>query len=78
MSETAYRLILMRRALARSDRELCGNRPRYEQVLHRVAGQLIAGDYEGELGSYLPKPDERTRELLAAAHRRAQAARFAS
>ena len=27
---------------------------------------------------YLPKPDERTRDLLAAAHRRAQAARFAS
>ena len=77
MSETAHRLLLMRRALARSDRELFGHRSRYEEVQQRLARQLIAGDYAQE-GGALPQPDERTRQLLAAAHARAQAARFAS
>ena len=48
MSWTAYRLTLMRRALARNDRELFGNRHRYETALHHVASALIAGDYSGE------------------------------
>jgi hypothetical protein len=77
MSETAYRLILMRRALARSDRELLGRRALYESVLQRVASQLIAGDYSGEIRAADPR-DATTLELLDQAHRAAQARRFAA
>jgi len=45
MSHTAYRLHLMRRALARSDRELFGQRHRYQAVQFRVAAALISGEY---------------------------------
>lgn len=43
MSDTAYRLHLMLRALRRTDAELLGNRHRYEAVRDRLAAQLIAG-----------------------------------
>lgn len=44
MSNDAYRLSLMRRALARSDEELFGNRHRYFEVAQRLAARLIAGE----------------------------------
>ena len=37
MSDHAYRLLLMKRALARSDAELFGHRPRYLEVARRLA-----------------------------------------
>ncbi|MEW6343017.1 MAG: hypothetical protein AB1704_20340 [Pseudomonadota bacterium] len=45
MSDHAYRLALMNRALARSDAELFGHRQRYWDVAQRLAGELIAGTY---------------------------------
>lgn len=44
MSDDAYRLSIMRRALARSDAERFGNRHRYLEVAQRVAARLIAGE----------------------------------
>jgi hypothetical protein len=41
MSTLAYRLTLMARALARSDRELNGNRHRYVAVQFALAQELI-------------------------------------
>jgi len=42
MSDTAYRLLLMKRALARSDAELFGHRPRYLEVARRLAALLLS------------------------------------
>lgn len=42
MSETAYRLLLMKRALGRSDAELFGRRPRYLEVAQRLAALLLS------------------------------------
>ena len=44
MSDDAYRLILMKRALARSDSELFGQRPRYLEVAKRLAALLLSTD----------------------------------
>ena len=44
MSDTAYRLLLMKRALARSDAELFGHRPRYLEVVRRLAALLLSTD----------------------------------
>ncbi|WP_224005219.1 hypothetical protein [Paraburkholderia tropica] len=44
MSDDAYRLGLMLRAMARTDAELFGNRSRYEAVALRCAARLIAGN----------------------------------
>ena len=44
MSDHAYRLILMKRALARSDAELFGQRPRYLEVAKRLAALLLSTD----------------------------------
>ena len=41
MSDIAYRLLLMKRALARSDAELFGHRPRYLEVARRLAALLL-------------------------------------
>lgn len=41
MSVDAYRLLLMKRALSRSDKELHGSRPRYEDVARRLAAKLL-------------------------------------
>ncbi|WP_213766605.1 hypothetical protein [Caballeronia sp. dw_19] len=43
MSDEAFRLSLMRRALSRSDEELFGNRHRYFEVARKLAARLIAG-----------------------------------
>lgn len=40
-SDTAYRLLLQRRALARNDFELHGSRPRIEACARRLAERLI-------------------------------------
>ena len=40
MSDHAYRLLLMKRALARSDAELFGHRPRYLEVASTLAMTL--------------------------------------
>jgi hypothetical protein len=46
MSDTAYRLLRMKRALARGDAELFGHRPRYLAVARRLAALLLsAGTY---------------------------------
>ena len=42
MSDHAYRLLLMKRALARSDAELFGQRPRYLEVARRLAALLLS------------------------------------
>ena len=42
MSDNAYRLLLMKRALARSDAELFGHRPRYLEVARRLAALLLS------------------------------------
>jgi len=42
MSDHAYRLLLMKRALARSDAELFGHRPRYLEVARRLAALLLS------------------------------------
>ncbi len=42
MSDDAYRLLLMTRALARSDAELFGLRPRYIEVARRLAARLLS------------------------------------
>lgn len=42
MSDHAYRLLLMKRALARSDAELFGHRPRYLGVARRLAALLLS------------------------------------
>ena len=48
MSDHAYRLLLMKRALARSDAELFGHRPRYLEVARRLAALLLSPDlHEG-------------------------------
>ena len=44
MSEHAYRMMLMKRALARSDAELFGQRPRYLEVAKRLAALLLSTD----------------------------------
>jgi hypothetical protein len=43
MSNDAYRIVLMNRALARSDAELHGFRANYEAVARSIAARLIAG-----------------------------------
>jgi len=42
MSDHAYRLLLIKRALARSDVELFGQRPRYLEVARRLAALLLS------------------------------------
>jgi hypothetical protein len=42
MSDHAYRLLLMKRALTRSDAELFGRRPRYLEVAKRLAALLLS------------------------------------
>lgn len=42
MSEDAYRIGLMQRALNRSDAELFGNRQRYIETAQRLAGRLLS------------------------------------
>ncbi len=44
MSDQAYRLMLMKRALARSDAELFGQRPRSLEVARRLAALLLSTD----------------------------------
>ena len=44
MSNHAYRLMLMKRALERSDAELFGQRPRYLEVAKRLAALLLSTD----------------------------------
>ena len=44
MSDYAHRLLLMKRALARSDAELFGHRPRYLEVARRLAALLLSTD----------------------------------
>ena len=44
MSDNAYRLLLMKRALARSDAELFGYRPRYLEVARCLAAPLHSTD----------------------------------
>lgn len=44
MSELAYRLYLMRRALARTEPGLGRNRPYYEAKAREIAARLIAGE----------------------------------
>jgi hypothetical protein len=41
MSDHAYRLLPMKRALARNDAELFGQRPRYVEVARRLAALLL-------------------------------------
>jgi hypothetical protein len=41
MSDYAYRLLLMKRALTRNDAELFGHRPRYLEVATRVRHQTL-------------------------------------
>lgn len=43
MSDDAYRILLMKRAMTRSDAELFGNRARYEAVAKQCGARLIAG-----------------------------------
>lgn len=45
MSDHAYRLLLMKRAMTRSDAELFGHRQRYWDVAQRLATDLLAGNY---------------------------------
>ena len=40
----AYRLLLMKRALTRSDAELLGRRPRYLEVAIRLAALLLSAE----------------------------------
>lgn len=42
MSEYAYRMSLMQRALARTDAELFGNRQRYIECAQRLAVVLLS------------------------------------
>lgn len=42
MSEDAYYLLLMKRALLRTDAELFGNRARYEERSRQLAGRLLS------------------------------------
>ena len=44
MSEAAYRMMLMQRALARSDAELFGHRQRYIEAAQRLAAQLPSNE----------------------------------
>jgi len=44
MSDNAYRLLLMKRALGRSDAELFGQRSRYLEVAKRLAALLLSTD----------------------------------
>ena len=44
MSDHAYRLLLMKRALARSDAELFGQRSRYLEVAKRLPALLLSTD----------------------------------
>ena len=41
MSDHPYRLLHMKRSLARSDAELFGHRPRYLEVVRRLAALLL-------------------------------------
>jgi hypothetical protein len=43
MSDDAYCLYLMRRALARDDAELCGHRAVYEARARQLAGRILSG-----------------------------------
>ena len=47
MSDNAYRLLLMKRALARGDAELFGHRPRYLEVAMRLAALLLSTERGG-------------------------------
>jgi len=49
-----------------------------QRAAFALTGCSIADVQRIDDTDYLPKPDERTRELLAAVHRRAQAARFSA
>ncbi|WP_293196000.1 hypothetical protein [Ottowia sp.] len=42
MSDDAYRMGLMQRALRRSDEELFGHRQRYVEVAQRLAARLLS------------------------------------
>ena len=42
MSDHAYRLLLIKRALGRSDAELFGQWPRYLEVARRLAALLLS------------------------------------
>lgn len=42
MSDDAYCLLLMKRALLRTDAELFGNRARYEERARQLAGRLLS------------------------------------
>ena len=44
MSDTAWRLLLMKRAPAGSGAELIGHRPRYLEVARRLAALLLSPD----------------------------------
>ena len=44
MSDHPYRLLLVKRALARSDVELFGHRPRHLEVARRLAALLLSTD----------------------------------
>lgn len=43
MSFDAYRLLLMKRAMARTDKELFGRRHLYEACARQLAAQIIGG-----------------------------------
>jgi hypothetical protein len=45
-TNSVYRLELMQRALARSDRELHGKRHLYAACAFNLAARIIAGDYD--------------------------------
>jgi hypothetical protein len=45
-TNTVYRLELMQRALARSDRELHGTRHLYAACAFKLAARIIAGTYD--------------------------------
>ena len=45
MSDTAWHLLLMKRALTLSTAELFGHRPRYLEVARRLAALLLSPDW---------------------------------
>ena len=53
MSDDAYCLYLMRRALARNDAEFFGHRAVYEARARQLAGRIISGGFAG-CGSFQP------------------------
>ena len=54
MSNEAYRLLLIKRALARSDAELFGHRSRYLEVARRLAALLLATDLPDQCAGQAP------------------------